>query len=85
MHIRPGAVAHDAKLLPEGCHANCLPCTCLVVGGRVEFTRVVLTGLSLYVGVGGRISADALGHLAGNYRSRVRHILGFNDRYASET
>jgi hypothetical protein len=30
--------------------------------------------LSLYVGVGGRISADALGHLAGNYRPRVRHV-----------
>jgi len=64
LDIRPGNVPHDGNLLPAGCHDNCLPCTCLTVLGLVHFTRIVITGLSLQLGTSGRISGDALGHLA---------------------
>ena len=62
--VRPGSLAHDAKFLPEGCHANCLPCTCLVVDGVIKMTRIIISGLSLKLGVSGHIASDALGHLA---------------------
>ena len=55
--VRPGSVSHDAKFLPEGCHANCFPCSCFIVDGRIQMTRIVLTGLSLQLGAC-RVSAQ---------------------------
>ena len=84
--VRPGSLAHDAKYLPEGCHPNCLACTCLEVRGTIKMTRIVMSGLSLQLGVSGHISSDALGHLPttgpgagltsslGGGRGRIRRV-----------
>ena len=67
LDARPANYPMDTRYLPDDCRFGCngdRSCRCAVIDGLIRFTRIIITGLGLTVGPLGRVSADALGHLA---------------------
>eukprot|EP00960_Hanusia_phi_P059493 764185-Hanusia_phi.AAC.1 len=66
IYIQPNIVESKySEELPLGCNAHCLPCSCFVVDGHIHFSVILITGISLFIGAEGHISADGLGQFGG--------------------